>query len=63
MVHLRENEEVPGNWTLNFIQFFAKVLNEDFLLTSAQLHRLLTDDLEALIQFFQSLLGNERPSF
>src|SRR5215467_8992710 len=48
MVYFGQNEQVPGNRTLNLIQ------------TTCKLHRLLADNLEASIKFFQTLLGDER---
>src|SRR5262249_25166583 len=63
MVYLREDKEVPRNRTLDLIQFLAKVFHKDFLEVATQLYRLLTDDLEALIQLFQRILGDECPRF
>src|SRR5215469_16002390 len=63
MTKLGKDEETLGDRTLNFIQLFAKVLHKNFLQASGKLYRFFTDEFEALIQLFQSVFRDERPSF
>jgi hypothetical protein len=44
---------------LDLGQFPAAVLEKDFLKASAELHRLLADELEALIELLEDLLRHE----
>jgi len=63
MTELRQDEKPFGDRTLNFIQLFAKVLHKNFLQVPGKLYRFFTDEFEALIQLFQSVFRDERPSF
>jgi hypothetical protein len=60
---LRQHIQTPGNRRLNFVEFFAEVLEERLPKLPGQLHRLLSEHPEALIQSCENTLRYESPGF
>src|SRR6516165_3098053 len=58
---LGQDEKVPSHWILNLGEFLAEVLDEDVVQGSAELDRLLANELEALIESTANFLREERP--
>jgi hypothetical protein len=61
MIGLGQDEEVPRYRRFDLLQFSAEVLDENFLKATAQLHRLLGDELKALIEHLVNPLRHEHP--
>jgi hypothetical protein len=63
MIRLGQDIQVPCQRRLDLGQLSPAVLEENFLKTSAKLHRLLADELEALIELLEDPLGHEYSCF
>src|SRR5262249_46326857 len=61
VVELGQNEQVPYRRILYLCEFPAEVFDKDFLNASTQLHGLLADEFEALIECGKSLVGHKGP--
>src|SRR5579862_1197979 len=60
MDRLHENEQVFCGRVLDLGEFFAEILHKSLTKIRGNLHWLLADELEALIERSQDLLGDER---
>jgi len=59
VIGLGQNEKVPRYRRLDLRQLAAEILHEDLLEPTAELHRLFTDQLEALVEFLENPPGDE----
>src|ERR1700757_4575026 len=59
LAYLGQNVKLPCDRRLDVGQLLTEILDEDLLQAVAQLYRVVTDELEALIELFDHLLREE----
>ena len=63
MNELRQDEEFPYSWRLDFCDFTTEILDKDFFGFSAEFCWLLVYELEHLIKLVERLFRHERSRF